>query len=70
MERSRHERGGQLRLVMYGAGALCIAAVAEVGVLILSKNKRTPQQRGGWEYIDFSEDDNLDIRQKNNEFPS
>lgn len=56
MERSRFERGGQLRLITYGAGALCLAAVAKVGVLILAKNKRTPQQQGGWEYINFTDE--------------
>lgn len=56
MEQSRHERGGQIRLIAYGAGVLCLAAVAKVGVLILSKNKRTPQQRGGWEYIDYTDE--------------
>ena len=56
MERSRHERGGQVRFIAYGAGALCLAAVAKVGVLILAKNKRTPQQQGGWVYIDFTDE--------------
>ncbi len=56
MERSRHERGGELKLIAYGTGALCLAAVAKVGVLILARNKRTPQQRGGWEYIDFPDE--------------
>ena len=56
MEQSRFERGGNIEFIAYGASALCLAGIAKVGVLILSKNKHTPQQRGGWEYIDFTDE--------------
>lgn len=50
MERHPHDRGGNVKLKLVAAGgALALAALAKVGVLLFNGNKRNPQQHsGGW----------------------
>jgi len=55
MERSRFERGGNLRFVPRAIGALILASIASVGVRLVAKDNRTKQHHGGWTYIDLSE---------------
>lgn len=55
MEISRIARGGNTIAYIRRVGlALGIAAIASVGVRIISKNKRNPQERGGWTELDFN----------------
>lgn len=55
MEKSRIKRGGELINFSRAALALGLAAIASVGIKIISKNKRNPQERGGWTPLEFSE---------------
>ena len=57
MEQSRHQRGGNIVTYTRVGIALGLAALASVGVRILSKNKRTPPEHGGWAPLTFIEHD-------------
>lgn len=57
MERSRFERGGNLRFVPRVVGALALASIASVGVRLLARNNRTRPEHGGWRDLDFDQYD-------------
>lgn len=58
MEQSRYSRGGNILTYTRVGVALGLAALASVGVRILSKNKRTPPEHGGWTLLTFVDTDN------------
>ena len=55
MERSRLERGGDLRYVPRILGALLITSIVSASLRLFTKNQLTRPQHGGWTDIDFTE---------------